>query len=330
MKAIKYNDIAILESTEGKFTKSKHHVVAQKQRGSTCGLYSLSIAGNAITKKYVPATSGDIGKNQEFSLRKAARKTGVTQVGELFDAQQIVELAPLLGLAAQVIKVDASSFYNEIKKAIDADALVMVPYSVDASHRDTNWGPGEIGNNPHWVLAFGYNAKDILITSWGYYYSYDAKVFQKSNACVKDWPDSYYGRKAGSTIKDYAQVVPGTAPKERHIGMTKLSDTLASKIVVISYKAGSTLLKGGIRIKVSSNDTDDSLQLDYQLRSTIANFQKSGKLDKNGVAELKWYMPENIEIRFPGHSSSWSKISLNTNFMLPNGRYSYELREIVL
>ncbi len=345
MQSKPYTDIQSLQSSMGIFKITKHPVASQIQRGSTCGLYSLSIAGKAMTGKYVPATSGDISKDQAFSLRKAAKKMGFTQVGELFDAQQLVELAPLLGLTAQVIKVDASSFYNEIKKAIDTDALVIVPYSVDNS--DPNQpGPGEVGNNAHWVLAFGYQettptTKKILITSWNYYFSYDADVFQRSNACITDWTASSWSKPEAvlevgkparkGTINDYNASMPGTTYKTtRLIPSAKLSDTLANKIVIISYKAGSTLLNGGIRIKVSSNDKLDSLELDYQLRSTIANFEKNGILNKDGVAELKWYMPEHIEIRFPGHGPFWSRISLNTRCMLPSGRYIYEITAIKL
>ncbi|MFT3771809.1 MAG: hypothetical protein QM820_40890 [Minicystis sp.] len=83
------------------------------------------------------------------------------------------------------------------------------------------------------------------------------------------------------------------------------------------------------QIKASSAYEDDSLALEYSLKSTTLNLELNGLvLDGDGKGYLPIGKPADWQIRFKSHSTSWSPVTLNTNVMLTGGRYSFSVRAV--
>jgi hypothetical protein len=81
---------------------------------------------------------------------------------------------------------------------------------------------------------------------------------------------------------------------------------------------------GMYTLRVYGSSKDDSLRLDYSIRSRSTGRTVSGKLGSLGIVEIQTFPVADTEISFPGHGSGWSSVKLGTHYMLPSGRYSYE------
>jgi predicted amidohydrolase len=84
---------------------------------------------------------------------------------------------------------------------------------------------------------------------------------------------------------------------------------------------------GMFTLRVMGSSPDDSLRFDYGLRSrSNPSHSISGKLGSLGVKEISNFAINDVEVCFPGLMSAWTPVKPDTNYWLPGGRYSFELR----
>jgi hypothetical protein len=83
-------------------------------------------------------------------------------------------------------------------------------------------------------------------------------------------------------------------------------------------------------IKVTSPYRDDSLSLDYKVRTLDQARSAEGILNAQGEAVIHGFDRRNCELSFPGHSAAWINVSTlrtDTSYAVSSGtRYSFSVR----
>ncbi len=213
------------------------HITTFAQRGPTCGIYALTAVLQAYGNVIAATKNHAQNPQSNYSLRQMAKELGFTTIGELFNAEQVATLAQRIGrVGARAVSVGSVNFFAEIKKAIDQDKLVMIPFCVDTNQATAGY-PAQHGNNAHWCLALGYYApnlpgRKVLVTHWDNYFDFDAAALQTSNGQMNTFAQSDWA-KVGD-IDTYEAVVPNQMyRKTSTIPAANLQVSLARKIVVI-------------------------------------------------------------------------------------------------
>lgn len=205
------------------------------QRGPTCGIYGLWKALERKGANPPPPTKSGV---HPVSLRSLAKSKGLTQIGELFDANQVPALARLAGYKGcetfDLTGFDADTFYYMVRAFINADRFVMIAFSVDTSTGE----PSRSGLNPHWCLLFGYREADktLLATHWNMFFVFRAVDLWDSNNVLQDFPKSTWGKLKGKTMEKYnvKEWYDIRSYKNKvNFPRTDLAHTLGWKLVVI-------------------------------------------------------------------------------------------------
>jgi len=213
------------------------HINTFAQRGPTCGIYALAAVLQAYGSAILATKDHHQNAQANFSLRQKAKELGFTTIGELFNAEQVATLAQKIGrVGARAVSVGSVNFFAEIKKAIDQNKLVMIPFCVDDTPQNAGY-PAQHGNNAHWCLALGYYApnlpgRKVLVTHWDNYFDFDAAALQTSNGTMNTFAQSDWA-KVGD-IGTYEAAAPNRVyRKTSTIPTANLQVSLAKKIVVI-------------------------------------------------------------------------------------------------
>jgi hypothetical protein len=136
-----------------------------KQVGATCGMYALQAAlliqGCTVAP---PPRKQVLGYNwrdfdppilKNVSIRGRAKEMGLTQIGEIGGAAEMVALAGGLGVGAKA-KTERFASLDELWKlivdAVNAGKGIVMPYACAGDDGEQAWSNGVA----HWCLFFGY------------------------------------------------------------------------------------------------------------------------------------------------------------------------------
>jgi hypothetical protein len=174
-----------------------------KQVGATCGIYALQAALQMQGDKIAPRKQvfGDWRSNpgilRKGSIRGMAKEMGLTKIGEIGGAADLVALAGGLGVGAKT-KTERFSSKDElwtlIRDAIDAGKGIVMPYACAGDDGAPAWSVGADGF-AHWCLLFGYaeykkdwGAPRVFMTTYGNYLAVSPYELFKANQRIQDWP----------------------------------------------------------------------------------------------------------------------------------------------
>jgi hypothetical protein len=231
------------------------------QRGSTCGLYALEGVLRALDPgtKYRATKDHASGNQDVISLREIAKnKLGITVIGELFHASDLMALAKFVGLKS-ALHTNAN-WKDVIATAIGSGRYVIAPFGVDTATGE----PQTSGDCAHWCVIFGYafwlgpapttsvampflpgslwtppQPQDppsyAIVRHWGRNFCFLMEQFMKSSQALKNFPKQSWQKQSGSKNLSYAKVNP-SGPSQRgarEIPEADLPKTLADKLVVV-------------------------------------------------------------------------------------------------
>ena len=196
------------------------------QRGPSCGFYALAYVlkywhdrlqlygGTYATQKPLPARtnlqapkpqtgtaretllkekrSQAAAKGQYTSLRHFGKFNRLTVLGSVFDADHLAMVArgensQYAGqFDATVVPVSPESFPGVVKKLLDWECPVIVPYDVSIAPATEGEPVKEGGDAAHWVTLIGWfadGADDYAVYfNWGSFYFAKLQAFAVSNA----------------------------------------------------------------------------------------------------------------------------------------------------
>lgn len=210
--------------------------VFTKQRGPTCGLYTIQNAqegfGMPIT---YPATLNN-SNQYPTSLRKIAKGLGLTALGEIYDANSFHTMAVQAGLKARVDTViDLFLFWIQIRFAILKDQFVAVPVS-----NAILFNKGPQGDNPHWVLVIGIKVGTtemntfVAVTTWGKVYYTKFHHLFIANQTINDRPQRYKVKTGPMKYDESTAEAEGAITIPEY----KASINLAKKMVILAHPHG--------------------------------------------------------------------------------------------
>lgn len=217
------------------------------QRGPTCGFYALSYVSMALDQ-FIPHTKNKrqalsvYGFKPDYSLRSVGKKLGLTQVGEIFNSDHMVQLAAQFGITATRHQVNGQSFVATVTGAIDLHRPVLVPYNVYSDRKSPSHGhpdpDRQTGENPHWCTVVGYRndqgATSLLVYNWSKYYAYDAGELQRANQNIQDWGQQSWGKVPTDRGLKFERVKPNTHYlRVARFEPILLGATLANTVVTI-------------------------------------------------------------------------------------------------
>ncbi|MBS0634695.1 MAG: hypothetical protein JSR37_04460, partial [Verrucomicrobia bacterium] len=91
-----------------------------EQKGPNCKLHALA----AVISQFTPVSTD--------SLKALAQKEGLSQVGEIYDPEYLVQLAQKYGFAsAKAVQCSSSSYIETLKKLLDSNQAPIVFFDVD-------------------------------------------------------------------------------------------------------------------------------------------------------------------------------------------------------
>jgi hypothetical protein len=171
-----------------------------KQVGATCGIYALQAALHIQNCKVAPRKQvfgnwRSIGIPADGSIRGMAKKMGLTKIGEIGGAADLVALAGGLGVGAKA-KTERFASLDELWKlivdAVNAGKGIVMPYACAGDDGEPAWSTGADGF-AHWCLLFGYAEYStgfprVLMTTYGNYLEVSPNKLFKANQRIQDWP----------------------------------------------------------------------------------------------------------------------------------------------
>ena len=234
------------------------------QRGSTCGLYALEGVIRALDPNTTYRATAE-GKTDVISLRDIAKnKLGITVIGEIFHASDLMALAKFIGLKAKLCT--KTDWKKVIRDAIDSDKYVIAPFGVDAKSGQ----PQTTGANPHYCVVYAYAFWNgvtppttqvkmpftseswsppgppslprsySMVRFWDKNHRFFMDDFRESSKALKKFPEQYWKKQRGTKDLEYAKVNPlgqkfsiFRSSSARKIPEANLPKTLADKLVVV-------------------------------------------------------------------------------------------------
>ena len=195
-----------------------HAIVPQavpiEQSGSTCKLVALRVAAQqcaARTGRLAPPPvlqRDQAARDPRGSLRAQAKQRYGSRVGEMFRAEDLVELAKDNGFdRSRVIECDAASYLPTLKALINANVAPVVFYAVDTS---TEQPIMHNGWNEHAATVTAYSQTregftDFMMVHWGDFIPAAAEALAESTASLpRERSGEVYMKKA---------LTPGTTPR---------------------------------------------------------------------------------------------------------------------
>jgi hypothetical protein len=180
------------------------HVI--NQVGSTCGIYALDTALRIRGIKAppprkqsapppAPARVGAPGP----SMRRIAKETGLTKVGELFDVSDVLTLAALSGALRAAIHpfATAADLWSIVTDAVGGKGSVMFAFCVDNTVANDS-KPKTDGKNPHWCLLIGCHGdaagRRVIATQYGKFYDWSMDRLVASNLALQKWDAQEWGK----------------------------------------------------------------------------------------------------------------------------------------
>ncbi len=181
------------------FNHKKHYVPTVwpdllDQTGPNCGIYSaytgFKYSGLADPgslphpRKLDMLASGDFRNKHLSSLRKTAKKEGITNFGPIYKIQHFSTLAKSInftGVEELRLPETEKEYIDQMCHALESNQTIIAPADVN-----DNGHPGnESGNKTHWALIFGYiyigETCYFLTTQYGEYYLWNATDLFNSN-----------------------------------------------------------------------------------------------------------------------------------------------------
>ena len=180
------------------------------QVGATCGIYALDAAMQIQGIQWAPRKQffGDWRKKgiQTFgSIRGIAKDSGLSKIGEISSAADMVKLAEqAVGVATHAVEqaaglgvnAKAKTFYSEqelwilVANEVNKGHSVIFPYACAGDDGAPAWWSDGFA---HWCLLFGYaeylkGYQRIFMTTYGYYHGVLPVMLFKANQRIQDWP----------------------------------------------------------------------------------------------------------------------------------------------
>jgi hypothetical protein len=134
------------------------------------------------------------GLGADQSIRGMAKKKGLTKIGEIGGAADLMALAASLGVAAKA-KIERFASSDELWKiivvAVNAGNGIVMPYACAGNDGEPAWSTGADGF-AHWCLLFGYaeylkGSLRVFMTTYGNYLEVSPNKLFKANQCIQDW-----------------------------------------------------------------------------------------------------------------------------------------------
>lgn len=227
-----------------------------KQRGPTCGLYTIqNIQEGLGIPPLIPATKEgkkhleeqkpkveekkliegpkSISEEKKISLRSVAKSKKLSVFGEVYDAESFVYLAKMSSLKPTKIKVtELEEFWKLIQSALTSKGFVAVPVS---NQMLMNKQTGKPGDDPHWVLLIGIKPgkfpaeTEVAITTWGRIWKTKIEHLFLANQLINDRPQRYKKKVAPMKYEECEASETGAVMIPEY----KASVNLAKQIVIL-------------------------------------------------------------------------------------------------
>ncbi len=135
-----------------------------EQKGLTCGIYAVAFAANyhrtwnpgLFRKEILPARKRDCTPKTKSSLRQFSKRKGITGIGEVFSAQELVKVIEETECSGLVCDInDYHQFIDLIKKTIDQNFPIIIPFSWD--HYAEKLAQSPKAEGAHWATVTGLN-----------------------------------------------------------------------------------------------------------------------------------------------------------------------------
>lgn len=152
-----------------------------KQKGLTCGFYAVACAVNFLKKQHlrffksqepIYARKSDATPKATTSLRQKRKELSIPGRGAIFsttDLAKLIETAECKTLVCDI--ANRTDFVDVIRKAIDLNIPVIIPFSIDSDNNVPASNPSSL--TAHWATAIAYtNTFDedfILLAQYGTY-----------------------------------------------------------------------------------------------------------------------------------------------------------------
>lgn len=147
------------------------------QVGPNCGHYAIHCATrylqqlHHLPKEALPARKLDCVPPAQKSLRQIAKSKKWTHVGEIYSAEHLCGLIDEAGYNSKIFEVERfETFMQDVQTALESNYPLIIAYSVQG-------GPPSIPPNAksaHWATIVGCRTNEILLATYGDYYSVSA------------------------------------------------------------------------------------------------------------------------------------------------------------
>jgi hypothetical protein len=181
-----------------------------QQVGATCGIYALDAAMRIRGIEWAPRKQffdnwRSKGIPTRGSIRGIAKESGLSKIGEISSAADMVKLAVQTeGVVAHAVSQAAGlgvnatvkTFYSEqelwilIANEVNKGHSVILPYACAGDDGAPAWWSDGFA---HWCLLFGYaeyskGYRRVFMTTYGYYHGVLPIMLFKANQRIQDWP----------------------------------------------------------------------------------------------------------------------------------------------
>ena len=171
-------------------------IPANEQKGPTCGIYALDAAlkirGVDVAPRRLHFSEDDKIEGKKHSIRRVAKDKGLSKIGEIGGARDIMDLAAALGVVTTIEKFDSvEKLWEVVKTAVKSGHGIVMPYSCEGDDGAPAWSTNADGF-AHWCLLFGYfeseRFKRVFMTTYGSYHRISPSRLFNANQSVQDWP----------------------------------------------------------------------------------------------------------------------------------------------
>jgi Actin maturation protease-like, C-terminal domain len=190
------------------------------QVGPTCGIYALQAAiqirGELVAprRRALPEDVRDSVDRKDI-IRPLAKDLGLTKIGEIGGAFDLVSLAAGLGHNVEIKNFQSKDeLWTLVKSSIDAGHSIVLPYACADDDGTPAWA-ARFDSFAHWCLLFGYveyaigpvtprprrneiqrpalddttiNLRRVFMTTYGKYQEASPYRLFKANQRIQDWP----------------------------------------------------------------------------------------------------------------------------------------------
>lgn len=230
-----------------------------EQQGLNCGFYAVECAASyhrawqpeLFIKPPLPARKRDINPKASSSLRQLREELEIPGKGPIFtvsDMQKVIEKTECKSVICDITSFD--NFISIIKKAIDQNLPIIIPFSSDEGGREGNPHPSPTASTAHWATIIGWSSKDetkgILLAQYGQYYDTKAdELFKAFYEIDAKFPETILIKQKGEDW-DWNTSETDTKSSEdtqiHKIPLTSLDNFWKKLVIVLPPKYDETLL----------------------------------------------------------------------------------------